>query len=126
MTLNKQFKLLSIVTLLIAISVGFYYGLSDDRTAAVNPNFSSVVPSTEYTGDMIGAWTYGANVLTPSRFSGSGYSWQRNDTGWLYMMGGDMSGSGTNTTRNEAYNLKTNSWTVKAPMLSNLQYFGAP
>ena len=125
MTLNKQFKLLSIVTLLIAISVGFYFGLSDDRTAAVNPDNSSI-STTEYTGDMIGAWTLGANVLLPSRFSGMGFSYVRNDTGFLYMMGGDMTGSGGNTPRNEVYNLRTNSWSVKAPMPGPMQYFGAP
>jgi len=121
---NPKLSFISILALIIAVSFGFYLGLSDDRTVAVDLKFSSVVTSAQYTGDMIGAWTLGANVLLPSRFGGMGYSYVKNETGWLYVMGGEMSGMYNITNRNERYNIRTNTWSVMAPMLVSLFYFG--
>ncbi len=62
-----------------------------------------------------GSWFRGMNMPYPRYYSGS-VTYTRNDTMWLYVIGGDTSGSGDATTACLKYNVNTNTWTYIAPL----------
>lgn len=51
------------------------------------------------------SWISGANITTATYLPGSGY-YMRNDTAWVFVIGGNT----TNKNENQIYNVKTNSW----------------
>jgi Secretion system C-terminal sorting domain/Kelch motif len=60
-------------------------------------------------------WMQGTNMPYPRYYSGS-VTYTRNDTMWLYVLGGDTSGAGDATTTCLKYNVNTNTWTYIAPL----------
>jgi hypothetical protein len=123
------FSYFTVVITAAAVAFGFYYGLGDnhnttalDRT--IDPGtYTSTVNNNNPTGDLVGAWTQGAVPVTP-RLAGIGVSFQRNDTGWIFMCGGDLDYAGTVTNTNHRYNINTNTWDARAVIPSQREYFG--
>ncbi len=62
-----------------------------------------------------GSWTQGSNMPYP-RYYGGSVMYTRNDTSWLYVIGGDTTGSGIATTSCLRYNVNTDNWEYIAPM----------
>lgn len=123
---NINLSTLILSVLIIIVSLGFYYSLSDDhRTTAVQTdNISYEQPKLNNQKDLVGTWTLGANVLQP-RYAGRGVTYTRNDTSWLYFIGGDPNGSGNGIKRTDKYNINTNTWTTVDTMTITLANFSA-
>ncbi len=81
------------------------YG-KDGFTIEMNPDVDSPLAAN---------WIQGANMPYPRYYSGS-VTYTRNDTMWLYVIGGDTSGSGDATTSCLKYNVNTNQWSYIAPL----------
>jgi hypothetical protein len=64
---------------------------------------------------VVGSWIQGANMPFPRYYSGS-VTFTRNDTLWLYVIGGDTTGGGHATTACLKYNVNTNTWSYIAPL----------
>jgi len=64
-------------------------------------------------------WTSGALCPAPNSL-GAGVGYARNDTGWVFSIGGQA-----NLTPVTKYNIKTNVWTTVAPLPIGLDRFGA-
>jgi hypothetical protein len=109
---NKLFVFVVVIAAIV-ISVGFYYGVgNDDRDRLTTSSYLGYVPSNE--NDFIPGMTTGANMPTYSYHAGN-FDFVRNDTGWVFCVGGDLTGSGTITQKNDRYNVRTNAWTTMAP-----------
>lgn len=63
----------------------------------------------------VGNWTQGANMPNARYYAGS-IMYSRSDTSWLYVFGGDTTGSGDPTSTCLRYNLETNTWEYIAPL----------
>ncbi|MBL8016897.1 MAG: hypothetical protein JNK43_06480, partial [Ignavibacteria bacterium] len=89
----------SLAAVLIAvISVGFYsIGSSGDplQTTAPATDNTPVVTSNNTIDAMVGAWTTGAPIPTTTYFGG-GVGYSRNDSGWVFIVGGNGSSTGIN------------------------------
>jgi hypothetical protein len=68
-------------------------------------------------------WSLGAPMPAPTRYHGAGVTFQRNDTNWLFCMGGDENGSGGNSSVVSIYNATTNTWSTGAPMPTTLVFY---
>ena len=112
MTKNKQLLLLAAV-LITAISVGFFSLSSDGNpTSTIAPNTNSSAINTNNLPDaLVGAWTTGATVTTQVYFGGSD-SYQRNDTGWVFTVGGNAPSAASGVT--QKYNVNTNTYSTLA------------
>lgn len=106
---NKLFVSM-VAILVVAISIGFY-GTGRDKDNLFSASEMGVIPAEM---DLVPGMTTGANMPTYS-YHGGDFSFVRNDTGWVFCVGGDLTGSGSLTTKNERYNVNTNTWTVMAP-----------
>ena len=119
---TKLIHLMGVLVMLVAVSVGFYYNLGDNHSKST-PDATShgeqyLSPNDNVTA---GTWSAGATIGTKSLAGGSA-SYIRGDTGWLYYIGGDQDFTGNMTARNEVYNTVTNTWTVKAPCPTTIEY----
>jgi len=56
-------------------------------------------------------WTTGAVFPAPLADLGQGQGFSRNDTGWVFVFGGEVG-----QTNNRIYNTRTNAWTTGAPL----------
>lgn len=120
-------KIIVFITLVISLSFGFQ-SFFDDNPSSLPGN--QTAPGT-YTSSVSNpdeallpaAWTQGANITT-ARLGGIGVSYIRNDSGWLYVMGGDLNFGGTIVALNERYNVNANSWLTMTPMPGTKVYFG--
>ena len=81
------------------------YGV-DEVTILSGPNLDKT------TG---GKWTAGTN-MPHARYYGGSVVYTRNDTSWLYVLGGDTTGGGVATATCLRYNINTDSWEYIAPM----------
>lgn len=81
------------------------YGV-DEVTILSGPNLDKT------TG---GNWTAGTN-MPHARFYGGSVVYTRNDTSWLYVLGGDTTGGGVATATCLRYNINTDTWEYIAPM----------
>ncbi len=63
----------------------------------------------------LGGWVQGASMPHP-RYYGGSVMYTRNDTSWLYVLGGDTTGSGHATASCLRYNLNTDTWAYIAPL----------
>jgi len=81
------------------------YGV-DEVTILSGPNLSKT------TG---GKWTAGTN-MPHARYYGGSVVYTRNDTSWLYVLGGDTTGGGVATATCLRYNINTDTWEYIAPM----------
>jgi N-acetylneuraminic acid mutarotase len=60
-------------------------------------------------GLKVGNWTQGSSMPFP-RYYGGAVMYSRNDTLWLYVIGGDTTGSGNATAACLRYNVNTDTW----------------
>jgi subtilisin-like proprotein convertase family protein len=110
-------KLLLFFVPLVVVSVVFFgYKISDVKnpaTSLVEAYGTDYKVSTEEPSsiDAVGSWSTGTAVTSSRYYSGSA-SYQRNDTGWVYVWGGDTSatGLGKPTRSTLRYNVNTNAW----------------
>ncbi|MGH2575597.1 MAG: T9SS type A sorting domain-containing protein [Ignavibacteria bacterium] len=118
------FQFLIAAVLVISLAYGFF-SLSNDKPTTASDfmvfGTPDVVNHQSVNTDAIGTWSQGANVIL-SRYHGQGTSYSRNDTGWLYFIGGDINGSGTLTNANHRYNINTNTWTAMATLPTVVWY----
>lgn len=63
-----------------------------------------------------GGWLFGQSMLIGARYYGGYATYTRNDTTWLYISGGDTSGSGHPSRTVMRYNFRTTQWNIMAPM----------
>ena len=81
------------------------YGV-DEVTILSGPNLSKTTGS---------KWTAGTN-MPHARFYGGSVVYTRNDTSWLYVLGGDTTGQGAATATCLRYNINTDTWEYIALM----------
>lgn len=99
---------------IVFCSVAVFLGFSgrDDISGTSGQNTSNDIRITPGTNpDMVGAWTSGSAFPAPLVDLGHGQGYSRNDTGWIYVMGGEI---GLNNVRK--YNINTNTWTSVSPL----------
>lgn len=63
----------------------------------------------------LGGWVQGTSMPHP-RYYGGSVMYTRNDTSWLYVLGGDTTGGGEATSTCLKYNLITDTWEYIAPL----------
>jgi hypothetical protein len=63
----------------------------------------------------LGGWTQGTSMPHP-RYYGGSVMYTRNDTSWLYVLGGDTTGGGVATATCLKYNVITDTWEYIAPL----------
>jgi len=68
-----------------------------------------------------GNWYSVANIPNPTYYGG-GICYQRNDTGWLYVIGGN--GTGIGTSKVQRFNLSTNSWQIMQDLPATIRVNG--
>jgi N-acetylneuraminic acid mutarotase len=123
----KKFILFFLPVVLIALSLGFYYSNGGNTATSIAEalNTSAPIPVVNQQFDMVGAWTSGS-VLPSARYYTGGVGHVRNDSGFVYVFGGDSTGAGTaagvNTYR---YNIAANSWTLMAPLPQGRRIMGS-
>jgi hypothetical protein len=121
---KKLRNVLGLFVILAVISVGFY-SISGDHNKTTPDANSIGIRNISPSPDNIdaGTWAQGTVIGTTS-LAGCMASYSRNDTGWLYVMGGDLDFTGNIQTRNARYNMNTNAWTIMAPMPGPISYAG--
>ena len=119
--MKKLFYICSAVILFMSMGYGFFVnGSGDNPLTSTAANITSIsLPNTFINANnnkdqsLVGGWTTGANIPTQDYVGGSvGYS--RNDTGWLFVVGGNEPSAAGNITM--AYNFKTNTWATLATL----------
>ena len=63
----------------------------------------------------LGGWLQGTSMPHP-RYYGGSVMYTRNDTSWLYVLGGDTTGQGHATATCLKYNVITDTWEYIAPL----------
>ncbi|MBK8551655.1 MAG: T9SS type A sorting domain-containing protein [Ignavibacteria bacterium] len=97
------------------------YSTTDDRNTATSlsestPNWVRLPDQNPNYTDLIGAWTSGAAIIPSARYYAGGVGYTRNDTGWVFVWGGDSAGGGNVTNVASRYNVTTNTWALIAPL----------
>ncbi len=113
--MNQKKLLFSFAGILLV--AGFIFGFSgnDEGPTSLSP----VNPSMEINFingtniDMVGAWTSGAPFPIPLADLGGGQGYTRNDTGFVFVIGGEVG-----LTDVRRYNTVTNTWSTVAPLPS--------
>ncbi len=110
----KKLILFFLPVVLIALSLGFYYSNGGNTATSIaeqlNTNEPIPVAALEQL-DMVGAWTSGTALPSP-RYYGGSISYMRNDSGYVYVMGGDSTGGGIVGRNVYRYSVSGNSWSV--------------
>ncbi|MBS1492620.1 MAG: T9SS type A sorting domain-containing protein [Bacteroidetes bacterium] len=113
--------------LLVVLSLGFYYSNGGNTATSIAEalNTTSPIPVVNNQYDMTGAWVSGS-ALPSARYYHGGVGHVRNDSGFVYVFGGDSTGAGTaagvNTYR---YNIAANSWSQMAPLPQGRRLMGS-
>ena len=114
----KQKKLISIIACAV-LAITFLFGFSgdDDRlsttTSSWQTSSSEVVITNGNQPDLVGAWTSGTNFPAPLTDLSHGQGFERNDTAWVFIIGGEA-----NLTDVRRYNVNTDTWSTVAPLPS--------
>ncbi|MCH7773771.1 MAG: hypothetical protein IH784_05110, partial [Bacteroidetes bacterium] len=112
-----KLKYIKVLMMFICIGTTFIYSQNvpttvkemygvDEVTILSGPNLDKT------TG---GKWTAGTN-MPHARYYGGSVVYSRNDTSWLYVLGGDTTGHGAATATCLRYNINTDTWEYIAPM----------
>jgi hypothetical protein len=115
--MKKKTLLFVAASLLIAILVSGYEILSGDVPVTLNEagyskiNYITSLPQTDG-----GSWISAPSIPPGPRYYGASATFTRNDTTWLFITGGDTTGSGHATRTCMKYNFRTNQWSYIAPM----------
>lgn len=112
-------KILLFVTLslIIGIFVSGYELLSVRTPVTLHEagytkvNYTTSLPQTDG-----GSWSSAQSIPAGPRYYGTSATYTRNDTTWLYITGGDTTGSGVPTRTGMKYNFRTGQWSYIAPM----------
>ncbi len=114
--MNKS-KYIMVLMVFICIGTTFIYSQNvpttvkeiygvDEVTILSGPNLDKTT---------VGKWTSGTNMPN-ARYYGGSVVYTRNDTSWLYVLGGDTTGGGVATATCLRYNFNTDTWKYIAPM----------
>lgn len=124
--MKKKSLLFVAASLLIAILVSGYEMMSGHTPTTLNEagytkiNYTTSLPQTDG-----GSWSSAPSIPPGPRYYGSSATFTRNDTSWLYITGGDTTGSGHPTRTGMKYNFRTNQWSYIAPMPAPLRNHSA-
>ncbi|HRJ86764.1 MAG TPA: kelch repeat-containing protein [Ignavibacteria bacterium] len=110
----KRMFFLSFSTLLLAV-FGFKHYNSDIITTVADSDLNGK-NEIVLNGDNGGSWVSGPNLPIGPRYYSAYCTYTRNDTSWLFVLGGDTTGSGHPTRTSFKYNFRTNQWSQIAPM----------
>jgi N-acetylneuraminic acid mutarotase len=113
MKFKKSLSLVLPLAALVVLSLGFYYANGGNTAGSIAEqlNTNGRIPVVNQQFDLVGAWTTGT-ALPSARYYGESVSYTKNDSGYVYVMGGDSTGSsgvGRNVYR---YSVNGNSWSV--------------
>ncbi|MCB0723658.1 MAG: T9SS type A sorting domain-containing protein [Ignavibacteriae bacterium] len=114
----NQKKLFSIVACAVFAMI-FLFGFSGDdnrlstTTSSWQSSSSEIVVTNGNQPDGIGAWTTGMNFPVPLTDLSHGQGFERNDTAWVFILGGEA-----NLTDVRRYNVNTDTWSTVAPLPS--------
>jgi hypothetical protein len=123
----KKLILFFLPVVLIALSLGFYYSNGGNTASSIAEqlNTTSQIPVVNQQFDNVGAWVSGS-ALPSARYYHGGVGHVRNDSGFVYVFGGDSTGAGTaagvNTYR---YNIAANSWSQMASLPQGRRLMGS-
>ncbi|MBP9096366.1 MAG: T9SS type A sorting domain-containing protein [Ignavibacteria bacterium] len=123
----KKLILFFLPVVLIALSLGFYYSNGGNTASSIAEqlNTTSQIPVVNQQFDNVGAWISGS-ALPSARYYHGGVGHVRNDSGFVYVFGGDSTGAGTaagvNTYR---YNIAANSWSQMASLPQGRRLMGS-
>lgn len=111
--LKKSLSFVLPLAALVVLSLGFYYANGGNTASSVAEqlNTTGPIPVVNQQFDLVGAWTSGT-ALPSARYYGESVSYTKNDTGYVFVMGGDSTGNsgiGRNVYR---YNVNANTWSV--------------
>jgi hypothetical protein len=97
--------------------------LSSDGTGRAG--WTTVLPYLDHTARVpevgaedgnAGSWSTGAAIIPTARYYAGSVAYTRNDTTWIYVFGGDTTGGGVPTRTCSRYNVRTNTWSLIAPL----------
>jgi hypothetical protein len=127
--MNKKILFTFILFVLIPLAIGLVNSGSDDKATiesylnngGVITGSDSPVWTSGETDNPV--WSQGENIPL-RRYHGAGTIYKRNDTSWLYCLGGDYTEMGTPSLANSIYNITTNSWSAGDSMPSPGSFYG--
>ncbi len=108
-----------LLTIAIAVLMLFISANAQNVPTTVEEMFGSDKVELQYVSSFekttLGGWTQGASMPHPRWYGGS-VMYTRNDTSWLYVLGGDTTGQQDATASCLRYNLNTDTWEYIAPL----------
>jgi hypothetical protein len=106
-------------TIAIAVLLFFISANAQNVPTTLEEMFGSDKVELQYVSSFekttLGGWTQGASMPHPRWYGGS-VMYTRNDTSWLYVLGGDTTGQQDATASCLRYNLNTDTWEYIAPL----------
>ncbi|MBS1515196.1 MAG: T9SS type A sorting domain-containing protein [Bacteroidetes bacterium] len=128
MKLKKQIPHFLVLVVLIALSLGFYYSGGGNTSTSISEylnNGSKVTVVNQQFDNLVGAWTTGL-ALPSSRYYSGGVGYTRNDSGFVFVFGGDSTGAGAAGGVNMyRYSVNANTWTQLAPLPQGRRIMGS-
>lgn len=112
---TKLTYIIAAIFVTILISGYSYYTLSYP-TSLFDAGHQRVQMITTAGDNFSGSWAPGVNFPLSPRYYGAYCTYTRNDTTWLFVLGGDTTGGGHATRTSYKFNFRTNQWTQIAPM----------
>lgn len=113
MKFKKTLSFVLPLAVLVVLSLGFYYANGGNTAGSIAEelNTNGPIPVVNQQFDLVGAWTTGATLPSP-RYYGMSVSYTKNDSGYVYVMGGDSTGSSAVGRNVYRYSVNGNSWTT--------------
>lgn len=112
---TKIFFAATSLLLLVLIS-GYTYYSAKLPTTLSDAGYDKVRYVTTPGDNPEGTWGTAPNFPLSPRYYGAYCTYTSNDTTWLFVLGGDTTGSGHPTRTSLKYNFRTNQWSQIAPM----------
>ncbi len=115
--MKKKTLLFTAASLLIVILLSGYELMSGGTPTTLNESGYTKINYTTSLPQMDGGnWTSAPSIPAGPRYYGASATYTRNDTTWLFITGGDTTGSGHPTRTGMKYNFRTGQWSYIAPM----------
>jgi hypothetical protein len=112
-------NLFTLITIVCAVLLLFISANAQNVPTTLKEMYGSDNIDLQYVSSFekttLGGWMQGASMPHP-RYYGGSVMYTRNDTSWLYVLGGDTTGGGVPTTSCLKYNLITDTWEYIAPL----------
>ncbi len=114
-----------IATIICISFIGSYF-LNRDSAALLPFESTDFYPAGNnlFQENLLGNWTTAAGIPSP-RYNGGGAGYIKNDTGWVFVFGGDSTGTGRAGVNLYRYNINTNTWSMRARMPSGRRVMGS-